>query len=183
MIIGFSGKMGAGKSTAAYLVGRVSYQPVRLIKFAQPLYDMQTAIYDRIKGVHIKPDAFVKDRVLLQLLGTEWGRNSISPTLWTDLWASEAKLAVSKGFNVVCDDVRFENEALTIKALGGVIVDVSTNRIGDDSLKGLPNHPSELGLPRRLIDVEVTNNGTEGQFQLSLVGEACLSDFFRERRK
>lgn len=52
MIIGLNGTMGVGKSTAAALIDKVSINPVKLVKFAGPLYDMQEYIYRRISKAH-----------------------------------------------------------------------------------------------------------------------------------
>lgn len=166
MIIGFSGGMGSGKSTALKILVAAGLKNVELIKFAQPLYDMQEQIYRRIKSVYTRPEDFKKDRKLLQWLGTEWGRGTISESLWVDIWKADATQAMMQGFNVVCDDVRFDNEAKTIHDLGGIVIQLTRkdNTVKAEGGEGLLNHPSESGLTRGLVDYTIQNNGTLEEF-------------------
>jgi hypothetical protein len=55
----------------------------------------------------------------MQTLGTEWGRQLISPTLWVDAWMAAALTARGA---VIADDVRFADEADAVRALGGIVV-------------------------------------------------------------
>ncbi len=171
MIIALNGKMGVGKSTAAALIAKVSDRPIRIVKFAAPLYDMQEFIYRRIAEVYTRPDTFIKDRTLLQWLGTEWGRGTISQTIWVDLWKAEAVALSNHGFTVVCDDVRFDNEAETVRALGGVVINIQTDRNENPAtaVKGLTNHASENGVNSDLISRYIRNDGTETQFEANLL--------------
>lgn len=59
-------------------------------------------------------------RIILQLLGTEFFRQSISESFWTD---------ISPDQNVIISDMRFNNELEHILAIGGVPIGV----IGRDS--------------------------------------------------
>lgn len=60
-------------------------------------------------------------RLLQQMIGTEWGREKISKTLWTDMWQADvAKLPV--GVNVCVDDCRFPNEIDAAAQAGDAIV-------------------------------------------------------------
>lgn len=172
-IIGFNGTMGAGKSTAIQclkdcLDNDYSASNVKLVKFAQPLYDIQEMVYRRIESVYARPHSFIKDRKLLQWLGTDWGRDGISQTLWADLWKSDALGAAKKNPHIiiVCDDVRFDNEAQTIKSLGGSIVKIYSNQTQKriDISSGIAYHASEAGIRKELIDLEVDNNGTRLEF-------------------
>ena len=78
-------------------------------------------------------------RKLLQLLGTEAGRNIIHPNIWVNaLFANYKKIA----YNWDCDgnttvegypkwiitDVRFPNEAQAIKDRGGIVIRVNRNK-------------------------------------------------------
>lgn len=149
-VIGFTGEMGSGKSTAAQII--VNNNPrAKIFKFAQPLYDIQEYIYKR---THLP---LKKDRVLLQWIGSEWGRE-IDPNLWTGIWFEEVAtyLAEHPENVVVCDDIRFDNEASIIKSLGGVIIELHTfeNRIQ----KINSTHVSERGISRHNIDRTIDNN-------------------------
>lgn len=182
MIIGFSGKMGVGKSTAIEVLRASTGRPVFLVKFAQPLYDLQEAAYNRIDPVYKRPEEFVKDRKLLQWLGTEWGRDSISKTLWVDLWSARANQiwAENPTAIVACDDVRFDNEAETIRKHGGKVILLaagsSADRAGGGA--GLQNHVSEAGIAPALVDTTVENNGTLNNFKAKLC--ALYSDLLAE---
>lgn len=177
MIIGFTANMGAGKTTAVEYLralhsGEHKFKAVSNIKFAQALYDMQEFIYDRISSVYKKPDNFVKDRKLLQWLGTEWGRGSISQTLWIDLWKDRVKycnLSQPRGI-IVCDDVRFDNEAETVRSLGGFVVKINCDKTDKriDTTTGIKQHSSEAGINPKLVDYELNNNGTINEFKLAV---------------
>ena len=172
MIIGFSGSMGAGKSTAVKVL-RQRFNPgqVKLVKFADPLYDIQEYIYDRIKSVYEPGSGFLKDRKLLQWIGTEWGRSTISEDLWVDLWKAEASRLIAKNYAVVaCDDVRFDNEALTIKSEGGYIIRVTSDKSSErlTGTVGLNKHSSEKPIDDSFVDFEVKNDGSFVEYALEL---------------
>lgn len=168
-LIAFTGKMGSGKSTAIQIFKDL-YLEKKVIehKFAQPLYDMQEYIYRRLEPAYVRPDNFVKDRKLLQWLGTEFGRN-LKESLWVDLW----KEKVAKSTNVdavLCDDCRFDNEAKTVKEMGGKIIMLisaeTNNRI--DTKDGIPNHKSEQGVDQKYVDFVVDNRYSLTMFKANL---------------
>lgn len=65
------------------------------------------------------PNLGVSTRHLCQTLGTEWGRDCVHPELWNRCWRVAVERHTRNGHNVVCDDVRFPNEAEFIQATGG----------------------------------------------------------------
>jgi len=168
-IIGFSGGMGVGKSTAIRALQDKVDSVIYNVKFAQPLYDMQEFIYNRIESVHQRHESFTKDRKLLQWLGTDWGRDTISKTLWVDIWKAEVASIVERFPEaiIVCDDVRFDNEAEMLKSMGGVVIKItsahSQNRI--DTTSGIKHHSSENGISASFVDCEIENNDTKYQFE------------------
>jgi len=159
-IIGFSGLMGVGKSTAIASVRALHTAPTKQFKFAQPLYDIQEYIYDRIAQVYKPGKDFVKDRTLLQWVGTEWGRGTISESLWIDLWKAEVTRYLTRNPHavIVCDDVRFDNEAEAIKAMGGKIIQL-TGPSRTDTGAGISGHASENGIDSMFIDATIDNSG------------------------
>lgn len=74
----------------------------------------------------------------MQTLGTQWGRQMISPDIWIAAWTAQAS---ATGEPVIADDVRFPNEAAAVRALGGVVLWIS--RPSDD-LPDICAHESEL---------------------------------------
>lgn len=164
--------MGCGKSTAiSALQKSITGATVFNVKFAQPLYDIQEYAYNRIKGAYSKPEGFVKDRKLLQWIGTEWGRDTISKSLWTDIWQKEVSFILNAtDAVVVCDDVRFDNEAELIKSMGGKIIRISSDRGAEkaEGGVGIVNHSSEGGVNLKYVDYLVENNGSLEEYKYQL---------------
>lgn len=171
-LVGFSGSMGVGKSTAIQLLKELTHDGVLNVKFAQPLYDIQEYIYRRVSSVHTPPQGFVKDRKLLQWLGTNWGRETVGEHIWTDLWRAQVS-QVHKDYPralIVCDDVRFNNEAQLVRSLGGVVVRMESNTSSRNiSGNGISKHASENGVDNSVIDAIIENNGTVEDLKLSLL--------------
>lgn len=165
-LIAFSGPMGSGKSTAVqYLVDRI--ENIKLIKFAGPLYDMQEFIYRRVEKVYKLPAGFIKDRQLLQWLGTEWGR-SRNPEMWVKLFENDVVGTLSQGNPVICDDLRFNNEAIIVKQLGGAIIKLRTNKNHERIDTSLSAHASETGIDDKYADFIIDNNGTLEDYEYKL---------------
>ncbi|MFG1370674.1 deoxynucleotide monophosphate kinase [Xanthobacter oligotrophicus] len=144
MLIGFAGRAGAGKTTAArHLIERHGFERVR---FAGPLKEMMRALgctEDEIDGTRKEVPCDLlggrTPRQAMQWLGTEWGREMIAPDLWTRAWA----YAAAGKPKVVVDDVRFPNEVEAIRAFGGVVIEITTAAAANPSTL---QHVSERGL-------------------------------------
>jgi hypothetical protein len=141
LTIGLTGPIAAGKSAlAAALVATLADTlPVEIRPFATPV---KQAALDL--GWNGEKDA--KGRRLLQLLGTDIGRDLIDPDIWLNKWLDSA---IEYPASIIADDVRFPNEAQTIRDLGGTIVQV----LRPDAPTLIHPHPSEAGLPASLIDI------------------------------
>ena len=113
MFIGIMGPAGSGKSTLAAclkcLIGEAD-----VIPFAEPVKDVA-----RLMGWNGKKDE--KGRRLLQILGTECGRDCIGEDIWVDAWAKKAGPVSNAGGVAIADDVRFRNEADRILANGRLV--------------------------------------------------------------
>lgn len=167
-IIGFTGLAGAGKSTAAFFV--VGHYPdFRRLSFADPLRDMLAAI-----GLGYNPMLLEKNtphyllcgktpRYALQTLGTEWGRNLIGPDLWKNAAMSRAKIALANGQRVVFDDVRFDNEAVAIREMGGEIIELLNPNVATRMA-----HASEAGLSIGNIDTTISAHSVDALKELLL---------------
>lgn len=162
-----SGLQGSGKTTTANLVRRWAedqgWTAINL-KFADPLYEMHEAV--RSVALEYKLPMAKKDGKLLQLLGTEWGRQ----TFGEDVWVNATKEAVArmvgywetKGIKnglVIIDDCRFPNEfhnffdALRVR----LVADRGIRMARTESWRNNEEHPSETAL-----------NGFEDRFDLVL---------------
>ena len=156
-IIGIAGPAQSGKSTLAgefrrlieFRGGEFHEKP-----FAGPLKAMLAAI-----GVStLEKDKNVVDarfgaspRVLMQTLGTEWGRR-INPDCWLNVWRSQLPVTGV----VVVPDVRFENEAQAIRELGGPVVHVT--RPVTTEMLAVPAHASEAGIKKAKGDIILRND-------------------------
>ncbi|MEM9043527.1 MAG: deoxynucleotide monophosphate kinase [Pseudomonadota bacterium] len=156
-LFAFTGKAGAGKSTAAdALEHGLGFERV---KFAGPLKAMLRAFYHECgvddETIERKIEGDLKEtpcellggktpRFAMQTLGTEWGRDQISPTLWVDAWRSRVAEELLFGRPVVCDDCRFPNECEAIEVLGGTIIEIVRPGVGD--LLDVGGHVSESGV-------------------------------------
>lgn len=111
-----SGKAGSGKTTLAQ---SICMRLVQLNKkvlhttFAAPLYKMHDQVQNVLREAGMNPPK--KDRVLLQLLGTEWGRQTLGENIWVDLLLGSTK-KWDESFEddevryVIVSDCRFVNE-------------------------------------------------------------------------
>jgi dephospho-CoA kinase len=121
-------------------------------------------------------------RLILQLLGTECGRNIIHPQIWVNSLFSKYKAVGTdeNGFITqkyddgrkvswqpdlifeasmfpkwIITDCRFKNELEAVKQRGGITIRVNTNRCGVVS-----NHPSETDLDNATFDYLIDNSGS-----------------------
>ena len=102
------------------------------------------------------PGVGVSCRHLMQTLGTEWGRECIDPDIWVRMWAEKVEDLLSSGFSVVCDDVRFVNEAERLAGMGGELWFIRRN---EPELGW--RHASEGGLNEfPFFDRHIENSGS-----------------------
>lgn len=95
-------------------------------------------------------------REVLQRYGTESHREIFGDNFWAE--QAEKKLVSYEQEFIYITDARFENEALTIKRNGGLIVRV----IGANDETGA--HASEAGLPDEYITFEIDNTVRDDSF-------------------
>lgn len=171
MIIGLTGKRGAGKDIVAdYLVGQYGF--VR-VAFADPLKESVGALFgitreqiekwknDRYVSVSVSvgfeledgyqiPTAVLSFRKFLQRYGTEAHRQIFGDDFWIDQTFEHIRRLLREGRDVIITDVRFDNEAEVITSVGGTVVEVKRpqNEVADD-------HASEQ-LP--LADLDIWND-------------------------
>lgn len=148
-----SGKQGSGKSTLAQAI----YSQLGLIqtKFAEPLYAMHEAVRHVASSYGIPFDR--KEGRLLQLLGTEWGRQTKGEGVWVDAAVRKALdwMKLPNVGGVVFDDCRFNNEFHAFDQVSGVRVvrirleaSSGVRKARADGWRDADTHASETELDR-----------------------------------
>lgn len=114
-------------------------------------YKDEQLIFDDCSMVILTP------RLILQLLGTDCGRQIIHPNIWVNaLFADYHELC-----SWIITDVRFPNEAKAIKDRRGIVIRVERcNEDGSSYGWGNPNanHESETALDDYEFDYVINNN-------------------------
>jgi hypothetical protein len=151
-IILLSGKQGAGKSSTAREISNLAlkserFSHVEIRKFAEPLYDLHDLILNKMQEWTGKLRA-KKDGRLLQLLGTEWGREVFGANIWVETMRRRLSEYEMHERLIIIDDCRFENEfdafpeALRVRLWASEDV----RKARTESWRADVNHPSEIGL-------------------------------------
>lgn len=157
IIVGLAGRKRVGKDTIANVLkneyGFVSDS------FAAPIrsfvYEL-TGIPECAESDDIKEETVPwlgkSRRELMQTLGTEWGRKTIHPDIWIN--ALRRRVIDNYGTPLVITDIRFENEAQTVRALGGWVLHVQRPGLTHADL-----HESETDLRIYKMDGLIRNDG------------------------
>lgn len=180
-IIGFTGRAGSGKSTAAGWVLRNQNRVVKM-SFARPLKRMAYELLREVlpKDHHISATDYINNpefkeapipflgnytaRKIMQTLGTEWGRKAIHEDFWVAIAAGKVERSLGTSFQksetvpikLVFDDLRFANEAEMVRNYGGIVVRIE--RPDAEKPAEVSAHPSEhFGFP---ADVTILNDGS-----------------------
>ncbi|AUM59646.1 deoxynucleotide monophosphate kinase [Pseudomonas phage PMBT3] len=190
MLVGVTGLARSGKDHASDYLAK----EMQLYKyaFAEPLKTMLKSVF----GDHfhegdrsgICPETCKSFRVMMQTLGTEWGREMMNPQVWVNLVArrwrevSEGNTLVQNGTiasymarGMILSDVRFDSEAEWIQLNGGVILEIvrpEQKTLGEKlkSVVGIAGHQSEKGISRHYITHTIVNDGTLFDFDMKLMG-------------
>ena len=161
LIIGFTGPIGSGKTTAAKEL--CSIRGWARVRFADTLKQMLISL-----GLDpSETDGDKKElpsellggktpRFAMQTLGTEWGRNIIDSDLWVRAWKKHVH-GMFHYYNIVADDVRFPNEVAAIHELGGSVIFINRPAIA------VSKHTSEQFA--FVADDAYDNNDTEEVFR------------------
>lgn len=156
MLIGISGKMGSGKTTAAHLLTSVAPE-FEIRPFAGSL--------KRIASMFLGDLDFSDPEVKFSMLGDEWGmtvrqflqklgteaiRNGLHENAWVNMLLKDYS-----NQHWIVDDVRFPNEYNAIKSRGGIVIRIDRSNVQ------WSDHPSEVSLDSYLFDARLINNGTK----------------------
>ena len=145
-LYGVTGLAGSGKTTfAKYIIDQTKTGTI--IPFAAKVKE-----FAKLLGWDGEKDA--KGRRLLQLIGTECGRECIDPDLWVMAWHESVKYNVIRQTPIIfiADDIRFDNEAEAILALGGTVIKITGRNSGVGT-----EHASESGISDNLIHRRINN--------------------------
>ena len=174
----------AGKSTLAGFLEEAGY---RRTPFAEPIKRIVGSLLhstgcdereanERLNG-NRKEDpvaAFnnLSTRDVMQLFGTEFGRDMINPDLWVLIMRQRIRNAREYGIKLVIDDLRFPNEYDMLQSEGAMLVKIASPRMLDTS-----EHRSDGALEGKGYGwhLHVENNGSLGQLRAvaaGLIGEA-----------
>jgi hypothetical protein len=163
MIIGITGRAGAGKDTVATILSEHIDWPSDIVSFAAPLKRGLAAafgltpehLHGHLKEVPCDQLCGRTPREVMQWFGTDFARQMIGDDIWLRaMWASIQRSIEWK--HVIIPDVRFANEARWVKDKGGVLILVE--RPDNDLV--VPRHASEGGVPEGLVDWVVINDGS-----------------------
>lgn len=172
LLIGLHGLARTGKDTAAAYLA--AHYALLSYAFADPLKAALANMFS-LTGAHIEGDlkelplpAIGKSpRQLMQLLGTEWGRNLVHDQLWLLLAeqhiANQLERDQTRYSGIVIRDVRFENEAQWIRSHGGYVVHI----LRPDAQQ-VATHSSEARLYIRDHDAVIHNEGSIDQLHSEL---------------
>lgn len=150
-----SGRQGSGKTTTSDLIKQLLINADKApfsFKFADPLYRMHDACLPILKMYKVRGEEMGKDGELLQVLGTEYGRNRISQDVWVNSCRARVDEWLERHPNNVAliDDCRFENEFDAFKDAYKVRLSCAEGVRKDrcSYWREDVGHPSETGLDR-----------------------------------
>ncbi|MDX9730219.1 MAG: hypothetical protein RBT63_00475 [Bdellovibrionales bacterium] len=192
-IVLLSGKQGAGKTAIQnkllLAAGRAGFEAAYALNFADGLYAIHDIVNYGLKELGIVPKS-KKDRVLLQLLGTEWGRKVYGENIWVRMLKqkiSDLRTLEQKAL-VIVGDCRFENEFDAFpEALRVRLVAAEHVRRARAISFGDPHHASETQLDcyayNGLFDMNLRTDGNVGpDGTVELILAQLQKSNWRERR-
>lgn len=168
MIIGFTGAARSGKNEAAKVLEDML--GFKQLSFAAPLREFIISFLDlsgmeefeQVKELPHHLFGGKSPRQVMQMMGTEFGREMI----FEDIWVNRCLEMADKVENAVIFDVRFENEAEMLVRRGGKIInihrpDVVTTKHSD--------HASEAGIDPKYIWQTISNDSDIVKFRLKVL--------------
>ena len=160
-VVVISGKQGSGKTTLLREIQRILSERkgfrVAPLNFADPIYKMHDFCRGLVRNAGVPiPHDDTKDGTLLQMLGTEWGRNTVDRDVWVKVAQGTIRAEIERQSLVyppehlvfLVGDCRFENElwafpdALRIRLQAPRLVRMARCSMWRNN----ENHLSEVGL-------------------------------------
>ena len=201
MIIGMCGLIGTGKDTVADIL--VNSYHFKKISFADKLKDGVATVFswdrDMLEGTTDESRAWreqkdefwssetnehITPRLVLQMFGTDCMRNGFYNGIWVSL--VKQQILQNPEQNFVIPDVRFENEAVMIKEVGGEVWRICRGQDPQwftqyltNNIKPVNIHESEWRWAKLDFDCIIENNDTikdlKNQVSNHLASNAHLS--------
>lgn len=201
VLIGLGGLKESGKDTVADILATAADVMKMGMSdvLAAALYVLNPIIEDTNGGRFVRYQGLVdavgyteaktipEVRRLLQLLGTEVGRNLIHPDVWITATRARIEAEMRRGTSVILTGVRYPNELWLVRDMNGVSVHVSrpdspfTAEVRAKASKQ-ESHTSETSLAASDFDVTLTNDGSLSDLRVKslLLLETVLT--VRDRR-
>lgn len=160
-LIGLTGKARSGKDTVAGFLA--DNYGVKTLAFARPLKEgLKTMLNLSDEHVHgslketVIPDFGKSPRQMLQTLGTDWGRQMVTDSIWLLVAKRQIEAWLEQGYHVAMTDVRFDNEAEMIRTMGGKVWHIHRPNAAQVNA-----HASEAGVTfDKSLDVLIVNDGS-----------------------
>jgi hypothetical protein len=139
--------------------GRVSKLCITHEQVVDEFNKLSTAI-----AGHTYTKTTLTPRLLLQLLGTECGRDIIHPNIWINALFSKYKHRPMLEYpSWIITDVRFINEVEAIKERGGIII-----RVNNPNVESTDIHISETELDNYPFDYIIENGSTLNDLRIKV---------------
>ena len=176
-LVGLAGKARSGKDTIAHMWANerrtkryALADPVRAAASAMFNLPLDTFTGDNPDREKVNDFWGISPRRMLQLVGTECGREVFRADIWTK--NAEIQLNMTRGMNhydpipveyFMVTDIRFEDEAAWIRQQGGIVIHVLRDTPPLDN--SVEQHKSEEGIEIVDGDLALYNSGTIDQLR------------------
>lgn len=148
----FSGRQGSGKTTYAEALRKfIGLEYCKVFKFAEVIYRLHDVCLPILQEYGVVSANIKKEGDLLQILGTQYGRNLKGENVWVDVTRRQVQqyLAAHSKNYVIIDDCRFENEFDAFHPVAHMIRLTAPREVRKarcSAWRENDNHESEVGL-------------------------------------
>jgi hypothetical protein len=198
-IILLRGKQGSGKTTLSWELERqltlgLYQSQIKQAIFAGSIYKIHDFALKLMQDLGIYSQDVKKDGKLLQLLGTEWGRNTIHTNVWCKACRAEVddfmqwKPGDTGSRITIISDARMENEFHTFPDALRISLDApeDVRRARTTSWRENTNHISETGLDAYAeaghFDMYFDTSKEDVVHQATLIVAQLQKNSWREKR-